>query len=76
MVGGAMGLSARRFILWDGLGLLVAVPATLALGYFVGQPLVDGMYWGLQRTRIVVAGLSVIFAALWLRRILLNHEDD
>ena len=68
MVGGAMGLSLRRFVLWDGLGLLVAVPLTLGLGYHFGQPLVDGMYWALQRARLVMGvllGLALVYA--WWR---------
>ncbi|MCB9668596.1 MAG: DedA family protein [Alphaproteobacteria bacterium] len=76
MVGGAMGLSARRFVLWDGMGLLVAVPLTLFLGFHFGQPVVDLTWWVLQRARIAVATLALIGASLWLWRILRSTSDS
>jgi membrane protein DedA with SNARE-associated domain len=64
VVSGAMGLSRRRFVLWDTIGLAIAVPVTVGLGYAFGQPIVDATYWLLQRTRIVV-GIAVALGALW-----------
>lgn len=69
MVGGAMGLSLRRFIAWDGLGLLVAVPITLGLGFQFGQPLVDAFYWALQRARVVVAAFAALVIVYWMWRL-------
>jgi membrane-associated protein len=69
MVGGAMGLSRRRFVIWDLAGLLIAVPFTVWLGYAFGQPIVDLVFWGLQRARVVAAGLAALgLVWIWWRR--------
>ncbi|MEZ4318274.1 MAG: DedA family protein [Myxococcota bacterium] len=65
MVGGAMGLSRRRFVIWDGVGLLVAVPLTVWLGYAFGQPIVDATYWLLQRARVLV-GVAFVAGIAWM----------
>ncbi len=62
---GAMGVSFRAFVLWDGLGLLVAVPATVALGYVFGNPIADLVFWVLQRAQAAV-GLGVGLGLAWL----------
>jgi membrane protein DedA with SNARE-associated domain len=38
-VAGAMGVSFREFVWWDFLGLWVAVPVAMGLGYWFGHPL-------------------------------------
>lgn len=65
MAAGATGVSLRQFALWDGLGLLVAVPATVVLGYVFGEPLADLSFWLVQRAQLVVVGLLVL-GAVWL----------
>ena len=65
MVAGATGVRFREFVLWDGLGLLVAVPATVALGYVFGAPLAELFVWALARARVIV-GVSLALAVLWL----------
>jgi membrane protein DedA with SNARE-associated domain len=62
---GAMGVPFRSFLLWDGLGLLVAVPATVGLGYVFGAPIADLVFWLLQRAQLAV-GIGVVLAVAWL----------
>ncbi len=38
-VAGAMGVPLRSFVLYDGIGLLIAVPLAMSLGYAFGHPL-------------------------------------
>lgn len=40
-VAGTMGISFRKFVLWDALGLLVTTPILLGLGAYLGEPIVD-----------------------------------
>lgn len=61
---GAMGVSLRSFVLWDLLGLLVAVPLTVSLGWAFGEPMADLAFWGLQRIRLVVL-CALVLAAGW-----------
>lgn len=65
MVSGAMGLSRRRFVVWDLAGLLVAVPLTVWLGFAFGQPVVDLTFWGLQRARVLV-GVAAVLGLAWM----------
>ena len=59
VVAGAGGIPLRAFLVYDGIGLLLAVPITVALGWAFGEPLADVVFWMLQRARIVVAVLVV-----------------
>lgn len=68
MVAGAMGVSARAFALWDLVGLLLAVPITVGLGYAFGEPIADVVFWILQRTRLMVlCGTVAAVAVVWWR---------
>lgn len=62
---GAMGVPFRSFLLWDGLGLLVAVPATVGLGYVFGAPIADLVFWVLQRAQLAV-GVGIALLIGWL----------
>ena len=72
MVAGAMGVSIRSFVFWDVIGLVVAVPGTVLLGYIFGAPIADAVFWALQRARLLVLVLTVIAVAVstyrWWRR--------
>ncbi len=61
---GAMGVPFRSFLLWDGLGLLIAVPATVGLGYVFGAPIADLVFWVLQRAQLAV-GVGVALLVCW-----------
>lgn len=78
LVAGAMGVSFRRFVVWNALGLLVAVPATLALGAVFGEPLAEGAFWVARQGRLGFVGLGATLAALalWRWRSLRTEEDD
>jgi membrane protein DedA with SNARE-associated domain len=64
MAAGAMGVPLRSFVLVDGLGLAVAVPLAVGLGYVFGHPLAELATVVLQRTTNVV-GVAVILAIVW-----------
>jgi membrane protein DedA with SNARE-associated domain len=72
MVAGATGVGLRTFVVWDVLGLLVAVPGTILLGYIFGAPIADGVFWALQRARLTVVLLTAAalmwFGFRWWRR--------
>ncbi len=65
VVAGAGGIPLRAFLVYDGLGLLIAVPVTVALGWGFGEPLAEVVFWTLQRARLVVGvvvGLAIVLA--------------
>lgn len=64
MVSGAMGVGVRAFAAWDLLGLCVAVPGMVGLGWVFGEPIADLVFWGLQRARLLT-GAAVALAAAW-----------
>lgn len=60
VMSGAMGVSLRAFVLWDLIGLVVAVPVTVSLGYAFGEPMAELAFWLLQRFRLVVLATSLL----------------
>lgn len=63
-VAGTAGVGRRQFIFWDILGMLIAVPVVMLLGFTVGPPVIDTatqvarsgpLVWG---TLAVVIGVS------------------
>jgi len=74
MVAAASGVSFRSFLVWDGLGLIVAVPATVALGYLFGEPVAELSFWLVQRLQVVV-GAGVVVAIGWTIWSRLRRED-
>ena len=75
-VAGAMGVPLRSFAAWDALGLLVAVPLSIVLGYAFGQPLADAVFLVLQRTRLLVGLLVVAAVEMALWRVHLQRAAD
>lgn len=65
MAAGAMGVSVKAFAFWDLLGLVIAVPMMVGLGFAFGEPIADLVFWGLQRARLVVL-FAVVVGAGWL----------
>lgn len=65
MVAAASGVSLRAFVLWDFIGLLVAVPATVLLGFWFGEPLAELSFWMVQRFQVIVGALALLGIA-WL----------
>lgn len=59
---GAMGVPLRHFVAVDGLGLAVAVPLAVGLGYAFGDPITELAAPILQRTTLVVTVVAVAFA--------------
>jgi len=74
MVAAATGVSLRSFVIWDGIGLLVAVPATVGLGFVFGAPLAELAFWLVQRFQLVV-GIAMIGAVAWLIWSRLRSDD-
>lgn len=81
-VAGAMGVPFRSFLLYDGVGLLLAVPLTLSLGWAFGHPVLTfvlaAVSWG--RTWIapigVAAALAVTAAWQWRRMAVRRHAAE
>ncbi len=73
LVAGATGVRLRAFLLYDGIGLLLVVPVTLALGWGFGEPLAESVFWLLQRARLGIglvvcaAGLALLWRSLGSR---------
>ncbi len=68
LVAGAMGVSFRRFLVWNLLGLLLVVPGTLVLGFAFGPPLADGAFWVVRQGRGVMGGVALVVVGLTLLR--------
>jgi membrane protein DedA with SNARE-associated domain len=66
LVAGAMRLPFRQFARWDAIGLAIAVPVVVLLGFEVGQPLLDGAHWAMARLRFAAIGaVFAAFAYVW-----------
>jgi membrane protein DedA with SNARE-associated domain len=80
VVAGASGIPLRAFLVFDGIGLVIAVPLTVVLGWMFGEPLADLVFWSLQRARIMVAVVGVAFglwvAWRWMSPATEAHADD
>ena len=74
---GALGVPARAFLLWDGLGLVVMVPTMFAVGYVFGKPALGGLEWIVDRAWIAVVAAIVVGVAAWAwrRRSRADPED-
>ena len=81
LVAGAMGVKRRHFLFWDALGLCVAVPAMVALGYGFGEPVIATVILLGRRFRegLLLTALFVIGAWLswaWWRERKKNDETS
>lgn len=74
MACGAARMPFGWFLLWDFLGLLVAVPLAMILGYFFGAPLVDGLFWVLASVRPAGVGLLLILLVGSLAWVYANRD--
>lgn len=59
-VAGASRVPFRQFLLWNGVGLLVAVPAAIWLGWFFGDSIAETIRFVMFRAREVVALVAVL----------------
>lgn len=68
-VAGAMGVPFRAFALYDGVGLLIAVPLTLSLGWAFGHPVVAvvlaAVSWGRTWIAPLVVATAFLAMAVW-----------
>jgi membrane protein DedA with SNARE-associated domain len=76
-VAGACKVPFREFLLWDALGIFVAVPGVIWLGWFFGEPINDVMFWAMVRARELVA-LTILATAAWygVRRALSSDKGS
>lgn len=74
-VAGAMGVPFRAFVTWDGVGLLVAVPIAITLGWMFGNPVTWLAPESLARLRLaLVAGIAALVAVAVVRAALAREE--
>lgn len=69
-VAGAMGVGFRKFLIWNSLGLLIAVPGVVLLGYWFGEPLAEGALWFARHARVVMGSLMFavgVWVIWWVR---------
>ncbi|MEQ1500579.1 MAG: DedA family protein [Myxococcota bacterium] len=62
---GAMGVPLRGFALFDGIGLMIAIPVTVALGYWFGTPIAE-VAAGLLHRATGIAAIAVVIGLGWL----------
>lgn len=67
MVGGSMRTSFRTFLVWDTIGVLITVPAIVALGWMFGEPFTRTVTEVLAHTRITAGILAVIVVIVIVR---------
>lgn len=69
VVAGSMGVRPAQFLLWDVIGLAVAVPLAVVIGYFIGEPAVAAALWLLDHRWIALGVLGVLVTAFTLWRL-------
>lgn len=62
-VAGASHVPFRKFVGWNALGLVFAVPGVVWLGWFFGEPITDTVFFVMARAREVVALLFFLAVA-------------
>ena len=67
-VAGTMGISFRKFVLWDALGLLVTTPILLGLGAYLGEPIVDILTAMLAKVGWMPVALVCVVGVLFLMK--------
>ncbi|MEZ4316409.1 MAG: VTT domain-containing protein [Myxococcota bacterium] len=67
LAAGAMGVRIRDFFFWDLVGLAISVPLALLLGYALGEPILVGVSWVLERKGLVAA-VAIAGIAVWAWR--------
>ena len=63
LVAGACKLPFRQFVFWDVVGMTVAVPGMIWLGWAFGEQITDMMFWLNARSRIVLVVMAIAAAA-------------
>ncbi len=74
LVAGACKLSFRKFIFWDTLGMMLAVPGMIWLGWAFGEQITDMMFWLNARSREVLI-MAVLATALYTVRQLRRSSE-
>lgn len=64
MAAGAMGVPLRSFVGYDAVGLVIAVPMTVGLGYVFGAPIIELAAAMLQRAS-AFATIGALAAGIW-----------
>ncbi len=68
-VAGAMGVPFRAFAAYDGLGLLIAVPLAVSLGWAFGHPVLSmvlaAVAWGRTWLAPILVGIALVVTAAW-----------
>jgi membrane-associated protein len=72
---GAMGIPLRSFVAYDSLGLMVAVPLAVSLGFWFGEPIAELTAVMLNRAGLVALVLAVVGVALLALRHVVRRLD-
>ncbi len=65
VVAGAMGIRPGAYLLWNALGVLICVPAVLALGVWFGEPMWALVSWAADNALLLV-GFAVLIGLAWV----------
>jgi len=63
LTAGSVGVTPRRFVVYDGLGAVISVPVAVSVGYFLGDQIDSAIRYlgGLDRVVLVAAAICIIF---------------
>lgn len=76
MACGAARMPLSRFLVWDLVGLFVAVPLAIILGFVFGAPLFDGVFYALTVARPYVLLLSCVGVLMFVAWLVAHRERD
>ena len=70
LVAGASGVRLSAFVFWDMLGLVVAVPGVIVLGFVFGEPILDYAFWlaKVLRSTWAVVLVGAMLLLMWRSR--------
>jgi membrane protein DedA with SNARE-associated domain len=63
LTAGSVGMTPRRFVIYDALGAAISVPVVVSVGYFFGSQMDSAIKYvgGLDRVVLVVAAVCIIY---------------
>lgn len=62
---GAMGIRPLAYFAWNALGVVICVPAMLALGLWFGEPMWNALTWAADHV-LLMGGFALLIGLAWL----------